>query len=170
MGTPVLWVFASFILTCVVQCVYIFIIALSSWQIDPFITIKYLSSNDFILKSILYDVCIATMTLLTVCMVYLFPSSYFQPVCVFESFLKIFLFYFIFCFSGPHMWHMQVPRLGAELELQRPAYITAYSNTGSLTHWAKPEIKPASSWMLVRFVSTDPRREPVFLSLRCRLL
>ena len=29
----------------------------------------------------------------------------------------------------------------------------------SLIHWARPGIKPPSSWMLVRFVSTEPWRE-----------
>ena len=32
----------------------------------------------------------------------------------------------------------------------------AHSNSGSLTHWVRPEIEPASSWMLVRFVSAEP--------------
>ena len=32
-------------------------------------------------------------------------------------------------------------------------------NTGSLTHWARPGIKPATSWFLVEFVSTAPRWE-----------
>lgn len=37
-----------------------------------------------------------------------------------------FLFYlFIFCFWGPHPWHMEVPRLGVESELQLPAHTTA---------------------------------------------
>ena len=31
------------------------------------------------------------------------------------------------------------------------AYTTARSNTGSLTHWAKPRIKPTTSWFLVGF-------------------
>ena len=35
------------------------------------------------------------------------------------------LFYFCFCFSGLHLWYMEVPRLGVELELQLPAYATA---------------------------------------------
>ena len=35
----------------------------------------------------------------------------------------------------------------------------AHGNTGSLTPWARPRIKPATSWFLVRFVSTEPRRE-----------
>ena len=31
----------------------------------------------------------------------------------------------LFFLSGPHPWHMEVPRLDAELKLQLPAYITA---------------------------------------------
>ena len=34
---------------------------------------------------------------------------------------------------------------------------TAHGNTGSLTHWARPEIKPTSSWILVRFISAEPQ-------------
>ena len=30
-----------------------------------------------------------------------------------------------FCFLGPHLRHMEVPRLGVNLELQLPAYTTA---------------------------------------------
>ena len=32
-------------------------------------------------------------------------------------------------------------------------YTTAHSNASSLTYWARPGIKPASSWMLVRLVN-----------------
>ena len=52
------------------------------------------------------------------------------------------------------------------LELQLPAYTqprriwatsvtytTAHHNTLSLTHWARPGIKPATSWLLIKFVS-----------------
>ena len=57
---------------------------------------------------------------------------------------------------------MEVPRLGLESELQLPSTATAittldlshvcnihhsHGNTGSLTHWARPGIEPASSWM-----------------------
>ena len=28
-------------------------------------------------------------------------------------------------FKGPHLWHMEVPRLGVDMELQLPAYTTA---------------------------------------------
>ena len=53
-----------------------------------------------------------------------------------------------------------------ESELQLPAtatatpdlscsatYTTARGNTGSLTHWTRPGIKPASSWFLAGFIS-----------------
>jgi len=69
---------------------------------------------------------------------------------------------------------MEIFRLGVKLEMQLPAYTTAtatpdlshfvtyttiHSNAGSLTHRARPEIEPVSSWMLVRFVSTKPQWE-----------
>ena len=34
-------------------------------------------------------------------------------------------------------------------------YTTVHGNAGSLTHWARPGIKPATTWFLVRFVSTE---------------
>ena len=34
-------------------------------------------------------------------------------------------FLFLFLFLGPHLWHMKVPRLGAEPELQLLTYTTA---------------------------------------------
>ena len=40
--------------------------------------------------------------------------------CHFFSFLS-----FLFVFVGPHLWPMEVPRLGVELELQLLAYTTA---------------------------------------------
>ena len=43
-------------------------------------------------------------------------------------------------------------------------YTTAHGNARSLTHWVRPGIKPASSWILVGFVTTEPWRElwPLF--------
>ena len=38
---------------------------------------------------------------------------------------QIFLFCFVFFFLGPYLWHMEVPRVGAESELQLLAYATA---------------------------------------------
>ena len=39
----------------------------------------------------------------------------------------LFLFLF-FCFLGLHPWHMELPRLGVESELQLPAYTAATAN------------------------------------------
>ena len=86
-----------------------------------------------------------------------------------DFFLKLLQFlslFFFFFFLGPHLWRMEVPRLGVESELWLLAYTTAtatyttaHDNAGSLTHWARPEINPVSSWMLVRFVSAEPQWE-----------
>ena len=37
----------------------------------------------------------------------------------------IYLFIYLFIFLGPHPQHVEVPRLGAESELEPPAYATA---------------------------------------------
>ena len=52
----------------------------------------------------------------------LVKSEYHVPnlSCSIFSFL-----FFSFCFLGPHLWYMEVPRLGVELELQLPAYTIA---------------------------------------------
>ena len=34
-------------------------------------------------------------------------------------------YYYYYCFLGPHSWHMEVPRIGVELELQLLANATA---------------------------------------------
>ena len=78
------------------------------------------------------------------------------------------LLYFFF-FLGLHLWHMGVPRLGVQLELQLLPYPTStaaqdpshfcdlhHRNAGYLTYWARPGIKPTSSWILLRFVTAEP--------------
>ena len=61
----------------------------------------------------------------------------------------LFVVVVVFCLSGPHLQHMEVPKLGVKSELQLPAYTTvtatldpsricdlhhSQGNTGSLTH------------------------------------
>ena len=48
-------------------------------------------------------------------------------------FCFVFFFCFFFVFLAPHMQHMEVPRLGTELDLQLPAYTTATA-TPDLSH------------------------------------
>ena len=71
------------------------------------------------------------------------------------------LFYFFPVFLGPHLWHMEVPKLGVKSELQLPAYTAACGNAGSLNHGARPGIEPASSWASVGFVTYGDTRTPM---------
>ena len=82
---------------------------------------------------------------------------------------------FFVCFLEPNPQHKEVPRLGVEYELQLPAYTTAtatsdLSRVCDLHHSSgqhrilnplsrRPGIEPTSSWILVRFVSTEPQGE-----------
>ena len=85
----------------------------------------------------------------------------------------IFFFpFFFFCFLGPtrsiwrvpgyesnqsySCWPMPQPR---QIWAASVTYTTVHSNARSLTHWARPEMEPAVSWFLVRFVSAVPKRE-----------
>ena len=79
-----------------------------------------------------------------------------QEAMGFGGFFGCLFFLLVFCFLGLHQWHIEVPGLGVESELQLLAYTTAHGNAGSLTHRARPGIEPASLWMLVRFVSAEP--------------
>ena len=90
--------------------------------------------------------------------------------CLSTFYISVFLFishvlFSCFLFSGLHLQHMEDPQLGAELELYVPqpqqhqlqamslTYSTAHSSARSLTHWARPEIKHASSWIPVGFLT-----------------
>ena len=82
---------------------------------------------------------------------------------VFFSFFNfVCLFIYSFCFLGPRPWHMEIPRLGVQWELQptpRPQqrriwassvnYTRVHGTVRSLTHWVKPGIEPTTSWFLV---------------------
>ena len=54
-------------------------------------------------------------------------------------------------------WPTPQPQLG--IWAPSATYTTAHGNARSLTHWVRPGIEPASSWILVGFVSTETRRE-----------
>ena len=38
-------------------------------------------------------------------------------------------------------------------------HTAAWGGAGSLTHWARPKIKPKSSWIVVGFITTEPQWE-----------
>ena len=102
--------------------------------------------------------------------------------------LLLFLFlknFFYFCFLGPHLLHMEVPRLGVELEPQLPAYATATATRDLTCNWDLHN----SSWQCqilnplskardgthdlgipVGFITTESRQELpccCFLSYKC---
>ena len=70
---------------------------------------------------------------------------------------KFFFIFTFFVFLGPHQWHMEVSRLGVELELQLPAYTTATatqdpSHICKLYHsshqcWTLNPLDKAREWM-----------------------
>ena len=74
------------------------------------------------------------------------------------------LFVCLFCFLGPHVQHMAVPKLhhscstlGSE---PMPATCTkAQGNVRSLTYWSRPGIEPTSSRILVRIITTESLEE-----------
>ena len=53
------------------------------------------------------------------------PQAMPPYMCTLIFSLHIFGFYLFIVFLGPHPWHMEVPRLGVESELQLPAYTAA---------------------------------------------
>ena len=87
-----------------------------------------------------------------------------------SDYLQLF-FVVVVVVLGPHPRHMEVPRLGVELELLLPAYTTAtalwdLSCVCDLYHSSRqcwipsrlsPGIEPSSSWTLVGFVSAVPQ-------------
>ena len=83
-----------------------------------------------------------------------------------------FAFVCLFCFGflAPHLLHMEVPRSNWTCScwpMPQPqqyqiwaiaaTYTIAHGNTRSLTYWAVPGIKLASSWILVWFVTAEPQ-------------
>ena len=70
--------------------------------------------------------------------------------------LDLFMCLFVCLFLCPHLQHVGVLGLHAELELQLLAYTTAHGKAESLTHCERPGIEPTSSWILLGFVTAEP--------------
>ena len=93
-------------------------------------------------------------------------AEVFQMVVKFVTqILKTFFFFFLFMVA-PVAYGSSQDRGGTKLQPQQcqiPAlsviYTTAHSNGRSLTDWARPGMEPASSWILIRFVTTEPQWE-----------
>ena len=74
---------------------------------------------------------------------------------------------FIFSFLGPHPQLYGGSQASGRIRATAAGLCHSHSNTRSLTHWEKPGIKSASSWMLVRFISTEPWWELLLPSFCC---
>ena len=49
---------------------------------------------------------------------------------------------YLFIFLGQHLWHMKVPRLGVESDLQLPTYnIATATATAALSHVSDPMLQ-----------------------------
>ena len=68
----------------------------------------------------------------------------------FKKFFVVVVDFGFFCLFvlGPHLGIFKFPGWGSNQTTADPLR--------SLTHWVKPGITPASSWVLVRFVTTEP--------------
>ena len=70
--------------------------------------------------------------------------------------LQFGFFFFFSCFLGPHLWLMEFPRLGIQLELHMPAYTTATAisdpnhvcnlHHSSRQHWILHLLSKARDW------------------------
>ena len=55
-------------------------------------------------------------------------------------------------------WPTPQPQQG-RIRATSVTYTTAHGKARSLTHWMRPGIEPASSWLLLRFVTTELQQE-----------
>ena len=62
---------------------------------------------------------------------------------------------FFFCLLGSHSRHVEVPRLGGQTGAVA-AGLHHSSWQGQIFNPSEARIEPASSWMLVRFLSMEP--------------
>ena len=62
----------------------------------------------------------------------IFHSPDLQLCANFDIHGHFFTFFFFFVFLGLHLWHMEVPRLGVQLEQPLPAYATAKQDTSCI--------------------------------------
>ena len=89
--------------------------------------------------------------------------------------IYFFFFFFFLSFLGPHLQHMEIPRLGIEIELQLTAYATATAmpdlslvcelHHSSRQHWILNPLSRDMDWTHilmepVGFITTEPQWEP----------
>ena len=78
---------------------------------------------------------------------YFFPEQWWVLPCPSSDTAASTVLFLFFFFKGPHLWHMEAPRLGVESGLQLPAYTTAKPDPSCVCdlHWqlmAMPNPQP----------------------------
>ena len=88
-------------------------------------------------------------------------KGFFAYIMSFDLPFFLFLFLFFFCLfrAAPMAYEGSQARGRIKAIAASHSHSHSHSNAGSLTHWARPGIKPATSWFLVGFISTAPWRE-----------
>ena len=79
---------------------------------------------------------------------------------------RLFIYLFIFVFLGQHSWHMEVPSQDrgqtTATAMPDPSHVCNLHHSSRqhqiLNPLSKARDKPASSWMLVRFISPEPQQ------------
>ena len=84
--------------------------------------------------------------------------SYISHLCV------CFFFFSAFCFLGPYLWHVEVPRPGVNLELQLPATVTATRDPSCIRHLRhnsqqRQTLNPLSEASNPTRILMDPNRD-----------
>ena len=87
-----------------------------------------------------------------------FPKFWFSHeisnVIVDNRFYQLFSFFFLLFRATPTAYGSSQAR--GRIGAVAAGLCHSHSNTGSLTHWARPGIEPSSSWILVGFNTTEP--------------
>ena len=93
------YVFRCFYVGCInINSCYVFLL---DWSLDHYVVPFLISCNILYFKAyfVWYENWYSSFLLLSICMEYNFPSSHFQPICVFRSEVCFFLSFLIFNFS-----------------------------------------------------------------------
>ena len=97
-------------------------------------------------------------------MYYWVSITVFAASCLYDPLLLLLLLFRAACVAygssqGRVELELQMPAYNTDTARQNPRHVCnlAHGNTGSLTHRARPGIEPVSSWILVRFVTTEPQ-------------
>ena len=77
-----------------------------------------------------------------------------------NSIFSLFLFMYLFiCFFRATLTVCGSSQTRGRIGATAAGLHRSHSNTGSLTHWARPGIEPTSSWILLSLLTTEPWRE-----------